>query len=391
MSRHVSLLRTALAVLLSILFAAALAPPHPAQAVKAKERRRLYVATPGIRNYLEYGGHGLLVFDIDNGHRFVKRIPLAGLDALGKPLNVKGIVASAHTGRVYVTTTETMTCLDLVTEKILWEKAYEGGCDRMAISPDGKTIYLPSFEKDHWHVVDALSGDVVAKITPHSGAHNTVYGLDGKFAYLAGLRSPLLTVADTATHTVVQTVGPFSAAIRPFTINGSQTLCFVNVNELLGFEIGDIRTGRKLFRVEVEGFKQGPVKRHGCPSHGIALTNDEKEIWLADAFNQRVHIFDATPLARNQPPKQVASIALRDQPGWITFSVDGRLAYPSTGEVIDVKTRKIMAVLTDETGRAVQSEKLLEIDFRDNRPVRAGDQFGIGRVTAPAARPASAK
>ena len=57
----------------------------------------------------------------------------------------------------------------------------------MAISPDGKVIYLPSFEKDHWHVVDALDGDVIAKIVPHSGAHNTVYGLDGKHAYLAGL------------------------------------------------------------------------------------------------------------------------------------------------------------------------------------------------------------
>src|ERR1043166_6800819 len=28
-------------------------------------RKLLYVATPGIRNYLEYGGHGILVFDID--------------------------------------------------------------------------------------------------------------------------------------------------------------------------------------------------------------------------------------------------------------------------------------------------------------------------------------
>ena len=37
------------------------------------------------------------------------------------------------------------------------------------------------------------------------------------------------------------------------------------------------------------------------------------------------------------PPKQVASIELRDQPGWITFSLDGRYAYPSTGEVIDTR------------------------------------------------------
>ena len=34
----------------------------------------LYVAVPGIRDYLGYGGHGILVFDMDNDHRFVKRI-----------------------------------------------------------------------------------------------------------------------------------------------------------------------------------------------------------------------------------------------------------------------------------------------------------------------------
>src|ERR1041385_741174 len=88
------------------------------------ERRLLYVAEPGIRDYLEYGGHGVLVFDIDAGHRFVKRIPAAGLDEKGKPLNVKGVCASAATKRLYVSTLKTLICFDLVTEKILWEKTY---------------------------------------------------------------------------------------------------------------------------------------------------------------------------------------------------------------------------------------------------------------------------
>ncbi len=51
--------------------------------------------------------------------------------------------------------------------------------------------------------------------------------------------------------------------------------------------------------------------------------------------------------------------------------------------MIEVKTRKIVAGLTDENGAAVQSEKLLELDFTDNRPVRAGDQFGLGRKVEP--------
>jgi DNA-binding beta-propeller fold protein YncE len=216
---------------------------------------------------------------------------------------------------------------------------------------------------------------VLKKIVTDSGAHNTIYGPGGQHVYLAGLRSPTLAVADPRTHTVVGGVGPFSAPVRPFTINAKETLCFVNVNDLLGFEIGDIKTGKVLHQVKVTGYEKGPVKRHGCPSHGIALTPDEKEIWLADGANSKVHIFDATLM----PPKQIATIDVRDQPGWITFSLDGRYGYPSTGEIIDTATKKIVATLSDEAGKPVQSEKMVEVVFSNGKLTATGDQFGIGR------------
>jgi hypothetical protein len=344
-------------------------------ALSAETKRLLYVATPGIRNYLDYGGHGLLVYDMDQGHKLLKRIPTTGLDENGKPRNVKGICASVPLQRVFISTPKTMMAVDLISEKVLWEKTYDGGCDRMAISPDGKTIYAPSFESDHWNVVDASSGEVIQKIVTRSGAHNTIYGPGGKHAYMAGLKSPFLFVSSTTDHSIAKKVGPFTAAIRPFTVNAAETLCYVNVNELLGFEIGDLKTGEKLHRIEVKGFSKGTVKRHGCPSHGIGLTPDEKEIWLTDAANSRMHIFDNTKV----PPEQVATIELRDQPGWITFSMDGAFAYPSTCDVVDPKTRKIVTALQDEQGKLIQSEKVVEIHFRDGQPVAAGDQFGLGR------------
>ena len=148
----------------------------------------------------------------------------------------------------------------------------------------------------------------------------------------------------------------------------------MNINGLLGFEVGDIRTGKKLHRVEVQGHQQGPVKRHGCPSHGIALTADEKELWVVDGANNFVHIFDATVM----PPKQGMSIKLRDSPGWISFSIDGRFAYSSTGEIIDASSKKIIAALKDEAGRDVQSEKMLDLVVANGKVIRAGNQFGVG-------------
>jgi hypothetical protein len=341
-------------------------------------QRFLFVASPGVRDNLEWGGHGVLVFDIDDRHRFVKRIPLDryGIDKSGKVLAVRGICASAKTGRLYVSTVEQLICIGLLTDKVLWQKSFDLGCDRMSISPDGKVIYLPSLEQKVWYVVDAMSGREIKRLTLNSKSHNTVFGLDGKRVYLAGLGSPVLSVARAEDHSVERTVGPFGNFVRPFTVNGAQTLLFANVNGLLGFEIGDLKTGKVIHRVEVKGFAHGMPKRHGCPSHGIGLTPDEREIWLCDGFNSRLHIFDNTV----SPPKQGDSIVLREQPGWVTFSRDGRFAYPSTGEVIEAKSRKIVATLSDEKLRPVHSEKMMEIDFLDGKPFETGDQFGLGRV-----------
>jgi len=344
------------------------------QSSSPDEHHYLYVAEPGIRNYVEYGGVGVLVFDIGDGYKFVRRLPTWETPADGEPENVKGIAVSAITGRLYVTTFNRLAALDITTGRKIWDRAYEGGCDRMALAPDGRILYVPSFEGPHWNVVDAETGNVIAKIVTKSGSHNTIYSRDGSRVYMAGLRSSFLSVADTKTHTIIQTVGPFSKPIRPFTVNGSGTLVFANVNDLAGFEVGDLRTGKVLHRVEFQGYKPGLLKRHGCPSHGVALTPDETELWVVDGANNAVHVFDATVM----PPKQVATVRLRDFPGWISFSIDGHYAFSSTGEVVDSRTKKVIATLTDEAGRQVQSEKLVELVFSNGKVVRAGNQFGIG-------------
>lgn len=364
MTRHILL---TLLALLSLIAA-------PVNAQDKKEKRLLYVVTPGIRNYLEFGGAGILVFDIDNNHKLVKRIKTPASEEL-KPSNIKGVCASAVTKRLYFSTLTKLYCVDLLTEKTLWEKALPDGCDRMSITPDGKTIYVPTLEKDHWNIVDAMTGDLITRIETKSRAHNTVVSLDGTRMYLAGINSPKLPVADTKTHKIIQEVGPFGHGIRPFTVNADRSLVYVNVNELLGFEIGDLKTGKLLHRIEVQGYKKGMVKRHGCPSHGIGLTPDEKEVWVCDAANSSMHVFDNTVM----PPKQTVSIRLREQPGWITFSRDGKWAWPSTGDVIDVATHKIALTLSDEKGGEVHSEKVIEIIWVDGVPVWVGDQFGLGR------------
>jgi hypothetical protein len=88
------------------------------------------------------------------------------------------------------------------------------------------------------------------------------------------------------------------------------------------------------------------------PKSRIALTPDEKELWLARCANSALHVFDSSVM----PPKQLTSIKVRDCVGWLSFRVDGRFAYGSTGEIIDVARRKVVAGLRHEADRDVQSE-----------------------------------
>jgi hypothetical protein len=346
-----------------------------AASARFARRRFLYAAVPGIPERVRAG---VLVFDIDQNHQCVRRIATPDVDRVQEPIGFKGICASAATGRLYLSYGNKLCCIDLTTDRILWTRSYPAGCDRMAITPNGRKLFVPAgywTDAPYWFVIDAQDGEILDRVKFHARAHNTICSRDGRWVYLSSLANPWLTVVDAETHRLVRQIGPFSAPIRPFTVDGMGRRCFVCVNGLLGFEVGDLQTGRVVARVEVQGFTTGKVKYHGCPSHGIGLSPDETEIWVVDAANEHVHVFAATEF----PPRQIDSVRLGDQPNWVTFSIDGSYVYPSTGDVVERHSRRILCVLLDEDGNRVQSEKLLEIDFEGKRPVEANDQFGVGK------------
>ena len=347
----------------------------------AIQRDLLYAAVPGRTNDIGFGGVGILVFDAARNFRFVKRIQTWDYTAVEQPENVKGVAVSASLGMIYISTIKRLAAWDLLTEKKVWEQTYDGNCcDRMAISPDGKTMYVPTFEGPYWYVVDAKTGNLIKTVqTPQSvGAHNTIWSPDGSKVFMAGLQSNVMSIADPKTHTVVQTVGPFANRVRPFTVNGAGTLIYANVNDLLGFQIGDVKTGKVIHTVEVQGYgwARERLAGHGCPSHGVALSPDEKEVWVVDGANSSVHVFDNTVM----PPKQIKTIKVRDQPFWLTWSINGKWVYAASGDIIDAQSKQVIASLKDEMGRDVEGEKVVEVLYENGKLTKTVDQFGVGQV-----------
>ena len=59
--------------------------------------------------------------------------------------------------------------------------------------------------------------------------------------------------------------------------------------------------------------------------------------------------------------------------------------------MIDARSKKVVATLKGIDGKGViMSSKFIEIHFKDGKPIRVGDQFGIGRVIPKAAKTAAA-
>jgi DNA-binding beta-propeller fold protein YncE len=332
-----------------------------------EQRRYLYVALPGSDDADPDRSVRILVFDIANAHRLVRRIPLWPAVTGDAAEAVRGIASHARTGRLYVSTTKRLAAIDLKTDTIVWEKSYEGHCcERMAVSPDGQTIYAPAFGSAKWYVVHAATGELRAAIGVTGWPRDTMYARDGKHAYLAAWDSPVLSVSDTASHELVKTVGPFSASLCPFTVNARGTLVFANVDGLVGFEVGDLQTGLVLDRVAAKGYDKDAAAQYECASHGIAFTPDGQELWVADGVRNQLHVFDAA----TYPPVALAAIELAAQPRSIAFSIDGRYAYTSTGDVLGVAARRSIGALEGPAGVRVNSEHVVEIDFLGGQPIR---------------------
>jgi YVTN family beta-propeller protein len=332
---------------------------------------------------------GISIYDINDNHKLLRKIDVP------ETAEYKGISASVSLGKLYLTSNlkDDLLCIDLATDKIDWRRHYEGGyADSQAITPDGKLLYVPMRDSDSWWVLDAATGDVKAKIkTEHGqnytdhpiggiGPHNTWMNPSGTRVYMSVLTVPYIFIADTKTNEVIGKAGPFGKGIRPFVVSDDEKYVYANVDWLLGFEIAEGRKadgwgGKVLNRVEwhtpesrLAQMPNPPARKpHSTFSHGINLRPDQKEVWFVDGIYGYVYVFDVTSL----PPKHVADLPIfkdpseTPKPGWVSFSIDGKYAYPDGGVVYDAYTKKVAA-------RIPTSEKMIEIQFKEGKPIKAG-------------------
>jgi hypothetical protein len=342
----------------------------PVMAEEAPVKRYLYLGMPDGAQTEGRSGAGILIFDIDQGHKLVRRIDVPIFEE-----GLRGFTPSEKTRSAYYSTTNRrLGRFDLEKEKVVWDKQYEGGCDRSAITLDGKKVYVPT---GWWHegedggflVIDAESGERLQRIQVGPKAHNSIASLDGRFVYL-GTRT-MLTVFEAGTDKVVHQIRDVGeSGVFPYTVDSRNRIAYVCLGGHVGFDVVDLEKGKVLHRV-LAGKEPIPHR-----THGAGLTPDESELWISDQEGRKLFIFDA----RKMPPEPAGHVELSDGGhGWVCFSLDGRHAWCHTPDVFEVKSRKLAATLRDEAGKPVSSSKFFEVHFRDGKVAKVGSEFGLGR------------
>ncbi|CAN5171381.1 hypothetical protein BH23VER1_BH23VER1_14520 [soil metagenome] len=337
----------------------------------AQTGRFLYMATPDGAQSEGRSGNGLLVFDMDDGHRFVERIDLPVFEQ-----GVRGLTGHGGNGRLYYSTSaQTLGCFDVAAGEVVWQSKFDRGCDRSCITADGKTLYVPTGwwyrgDDSGFLVVDAETGDLRDRITVGHAAHNSIATPDGRYVFLG--TDTTLTQFDASDGSVIQTISPVGeSGVFPFTVDSRSEFAYVCLGKHVGVDIVDLKTGEVPYRV-LAGDE--PI---GHRTHGAGLTPDESELWISDQAGQKLFIFDMAQMPPTAKGHVDLSIAGH---GWVTFSLDGAYAYSHAPEVFDAKTKELVATLKDEEGKPFASSKFIEVRMEDGRVTEMGNEFGLGRA-----------
>ncbi|MFI5252144.1 MAG: T9SS type A sorting domain-containing protein [Bacteroidota bacterium] len=389
-----------------------ISPPHDhnatihSLAVDTSLHHYEYVFTDGWMN----------VYNIDSGFVPVKSI------SVPTSQGTRGIAASPKDGMLYISYrgdggyrgNGSLLQYNLLNDSIVWTRNYLHGVDSHEISRDGKTIYMPDGEltpDGTWYLVNTVDGSEksVSISTSTLGPHNTIVSLDGSRVYL-GDRDPTnvgndyFYVVNIANDSIIQKVGPMKRGIRPFTVNANGTIAYIAVTGLLGFQVGDLTTGKVLYTIDLTtmGYAVNPYFTDGFPggnvqtSHGISLSPDEKKLYLIDSPNSIVHVFDVSGVENNIAPVKLTDVHLLHpllgsatgcaydclQIGWLQHSLDGKYVFVGDcGDVISTSNDSIVAFIPTLRN----SRKMMEIDWQGGRPIMCSTRQGLGYAVTPVA------
>jgi YVTN family beta-propeller protein len=200
-------------------------------------------------------------------------------------------IASEDTGRTIV--------LDAVTGKSIASLAVGGEPEGVTLSPDGRFVYVSSEEDHQVSVIDATANKVVATFKVGDRPRFTEFSDDGSMAFVSGENDGSITVVDAKTHKALRTIKLAGEMTRPvgMAISHDGKKLYTVTGRGKQLLAVDIATGKVLASVEV-----------GPRPWGVALSPDGSTLFTANGSSNDVSVIDAASM------KLISRIPVGDAP-----------------------------------------------------------------------------
>jgi len=264
-----------------------------------------------------------------------------------------GAVASPDGSRIYVSN-EAMSTLDIAdvkTMKVIQRIPLSGHPNNISMSKDGKRVYVGIIQAPGGvDVIDTASMKNVKTLPTKGSIHNTYVTPDGKYVVAGSIAGKTINVFDQKTEESAWVL-ELDLGIRPMTFSsnpdGSTKWLFAQLSAFNGFAVVDFATHKELKRVPNPPLPAGrkEVPEGSDPSHGMAVTPDQKTLIVCSRLNNALYSY-SLPELNLQGTTFLGGMGA----AWVTLTPDGKTAYvanPVTNNVsaVDIKTMKEVALI----------------------------------------------
>jgi YVTN family beta-propeller protein len=166
---------------------------------------------------------------------------------------------------------------------------------------------------------------------------------DFKYIAATSIGGKVITIIDIATLEPIGDVN-FKVGVRPVAFelgkDGLTSRMFVQLSDFHGFDVVDFKTREIVKTIKLPDDPISLVGAHsGSPSHGIAVSPDNKTLWVNSSVAGAVFYFSLPDLTLQ------GHVVVGNVPDWITFTPDGKFLYLSNAgsnsvSVIDTQAHK---------------------------------------------------
>lgn len=236
-----------------------------------------------------------------------------------------------------------LVAVDPAARAVAWRAPLRGSPNHIAVSPDGRRVYVTIVSGNWVDVVDVAKRAVVDSVEVGTGPHDIEVSHDGKTVYVGLIRGTDVTVFDAATKRIIRKI-PFDQNVRPIALSPDESRLFVQLSHTHAITVVDPRTGAIVKRLAMP-LPRGKTLPDSMPidvNHGLRITRDGKFLLSNGSLFDLVAIWSLPDL------RLVGTVPVGHDPNWIVLSPDGKRVFVSNRgsddvSVIDLASRREVA------------------------------------------------